>query len=139
MINWTLFAAFALLVFLKFAIDKLSSVRHGPYPPGPKPKPLIGNMFDFPIKEASEVYMEWGRKYGSTLIISLAFKSHNVDPGDVLYGSAFGNHVVILNKWKDAEELLENRSAKYSDRPWIPLIDKYVYHIYSFSNSYCSL
>jgi hypothetical protein len=46
-------------------------------------------------------------------------------PGDVLYGSALGNHVVILNKWEDAEELLENRSVKYSDRPWIPMIEKY--------------
>ena len=52
----------------------------------------------------------------------------NVNPGNVLYGSALGNHVVILNKWEDAEELLENRSVKYSDRPWIPMIEKYVYH-----------
>ena len=51
-------------------------------------------------------------------------RSHNINPGNVLYGSALGNHVVILNKWEDAEELLENRSVKYSDRPWIPMIEK---------------
>ena len=35
---------------------------------------------------------------------------------------------MILNKWEDAEELLENRSVKYSDRPWIPICEKYVHH-----------
>lgn len=58
----------------------------------------------------------------------------NVDLGDVLYGSALGNHVVILNKWEDAKELLENRSIKYSDRPWIPMIEKYI-HINLMLNS----
>lgn len=73
MMSWTIFAAFSLLVILKLIRDKISYFRHGPYPPGPKPKLLIGNMFDFPIEEASEVYMEWGRKYGSMSIIPLAF------------------------------------------------------------------
>ena len=76
------------------------------------------------------MYMQWGRKYGSMSIIplslSLSPRFYNVNPGDVLYGSALGNHVVILNKWEDAEELLENRSVKYSDRPWIPMVEKYV-------------
>ena len=73
MMSWTLFAAFFLLVIVKLIRDKISYVRNGPYPPGPKPKPLIGNMFDFPIEEASEVYMEWGRKYGSMSINPLTF------------------------------------------------------------------
>ena len=73
MMSWTLFAAFFLLVIVKFIRDKVSYVRHGPYPPGPKPKPLIGNMLDFPTEEVSEVYMEWGRKYASMSIFPLAF------------------------------------------------------------------
>lgn len=73
MMSWTLFAAFFLFVIVKLIRDKISYFRNGPYPPGPKPKPLIGNMLDFPIEEASEVYMEWERKYGSMSIISLTF------------------------------------------------------------------
>ena len=68
-------------------------------------------------------------------------RSHNVNPGNVLYGSALGNHVVILNKWEDAEELLGNRSVKYSDRPWIPIFEKSVLPSTRclIQNSLCSL
>jgi len=40
-----------------------------PYPPGPTPKPLIGNALDFPIINASEKYAEWGRIYDSTFFV----------------------------------------------------------------------
>ena len=33
-------------------------------PPGPKPKFLIGNLFDVPQDAAWKVYAEWGKKYG---------------------------------------------------------------------------
>ena len=72
MMSWTPFAVFFLLLIVKLIRDQISYLRNGRYPPGPKPKPLIGNMFDFPIEEASEVYMEWGRKYGSMSTIPLA-------------------------------------------------------------------
>lgn len=73
--SWTLFAALLpLLVVVKLVRDIISYARHGPYPPGPKPKPLIGNMFDFPIEEASEVYMEWGKKYGSMYNVNNSFR-----------------------------------------------------------------
>jgi len=35
------------------------------YPPGPKPRFLIGNLLDLPTTNAAEVYMEWGKKYNS--------------------------------------------------------------------------
>jgi hypothetical protein len=35
------------------------------YPPGPKPKFLIGNALDFPKDNARRVFAEWGRKYNS--------------------------------------------------------------------------
>jgi len=39
--------------------------RHLSYPPGPKPKPFIGNTLDLPTKDLSNVYIKWGKKYNS--------------------------------------------------------------------------
>ncbi|KAF8957569.1 cytochrome P450 [Flammula alnicola] len=80
--------------------------RRAPYPPGPKPRFLVGNAFDLPSRYSPQVYMEWGKKYNS----------------NILYASAFGNHIVVLNKREDADELFEIRSKMYSDRPVIPMV-----------------
>ena len=34
--------------------------------------------------------------------------------------TALGKHIVVLNKLEDITELMEKRSAIYSNRPWIP-------------------
>lgn len=36
-----------------------------PYPPGPKPKPIVGNLFDVPKETAWLTYTEWGKQYGA--------------------------------------------------------------------------
>ncbi|KAF8161644.1 cytochrome P450 [Crassisporium funariophilum] len=81
--------------------------KHGPYPPGPKPKFVIGNMFDFPTTNAAASYIEWGKKYNS----------------DILFLTTLGHHTLIVNKREVADELFERRSRLYSDRPWIPITD----------------
>ncbi len=45
--------------------------------------------------------------------------------GNILYASALGSHVIILNRLEDAIELLENRSQKYSSRLSIPVLGMY--------------
>lgn len=39
-----------------------------PFPPGPKPLPLIGNLLDLPLKDEAVTYNAWASKYGSLLI-----------------------------------------------------------------------
>ena len=41
-----------------------------PYPPGPKPLPLIGNILDMPTSDEWEKAVEWGQQYGEVLIES---------------------------------------------------------------------
>jgi len=43
--------------------------------------------------------------------------------GDILHASAFGNHVIVINSLKMAEEVFERRAQLYSDRPVIPVVE----------------
>jgi len=99
-----------------------------PLPPGPKPRFLIGNLLDLPASFAGRTYIEWGKKYDSE-----CFPFHKsakpTSLGDILHASALGDHIIVLNKAKDADALLNGRSRIYSDRPFVPMMPLYV-HIF---------
>lgn len=38
-----------------------------PLPPGPRKKPLVGNLYDLPATFQWKAYTEWSRKYGQSL------------------------------------------------------------------------
>ena len=78
-----------------------------PFPPGPPRIPLLGNIFNIPKSFEHVTYAEWGKKYG-----------------DIVYATTFGRHIVILNSVKVANDLLDQRSAVYSDRPYIPMLEE---------------
>ncbi|KAF9267771.1 cytochrome P450 [Marasmius fiardii PR-910] len=63
------------------------------YPPGPKPRPLLGNFFDLPIDQSWKAYKDLGKIY------------------------------VVLNSENLANRMLEQRSQIYSDRPFIPMAE----------------
>ncbi|KAK7472246.1 hypothetical protein VKT23_000367 [Stygiomarasmius scandens] len=73
-----------------------------PLPPGPKRLPLIGNLQDLNKidKPLWLAYADWAKTFG-----------------DVFYLEVFGQPMVVLNSAKAVEDILEKRSANYSDRP----------------------
>ncbi|KAF9054744.1 cytochrome P450 [Panaeolus papilionaceus] len=79
----------------------------GPFPPGPKPRFLIGNALDIPSTNSTRVYLEWTKKYNS----------------NILHLSALGSRFFILDFLEDADELFENRAKLYSDRAAIPTME----------------
>ncbi|KAF8161637.1 cytochrome P450 [Crassisporium funariophilum] len=95
-----------LLATAKVVQGLICRVPRGAYPPGPKPTILIGNLFDFPTSNVAEEYTQWSERYG----------------GSIVHASALGNHVVVINKLEDADELFQRRSQKYSDRPNVPIL-----------------
>ncbi|KAJ7495387.1 cytochrome P450 [Mycena latifolia] len=77
-----------------------------PLPPGPPKLPLVGNLFDVPANFQWETYMEWSKEYNS----------------DILHLNLAGQSMIVLSSMEAATELLEKRSAMYSDRPEMPMV-----------------
>ncbi|KAJ6508469.1 cytochrome P450 [Mycena sanguinolenta] len=92
-------------ILLAVVVKRWKATSRLPFPPGPKPRFLVGNLFDIPTEMPWITYTEWGKQYG-----------------DVVHVQVFGQHILILNSVKAATELLEKRAINYSDRSTIPMI-----------------
>ncbi|KAI0747863.1 cytochrome P450 [Daedaleopsis nitida] len=94
---------FALLLFIVgWQIRKRRRNAH--LPPSPPADPVIGHYRIFPRSYQAEVFFQWSKKYG-----------------DIFYLEILGRKIVIVNNYEMANELMDKRSANYSDRPVFPL------------------
>ncbi|KAH9834412.1 cytochrome P450 [Rhodofomes roseus] len=89
----------ALAVVFYVAWTHLSS-RLIRLPPGPSRLPFIGSVHHLPLEYQHKKFFQFAKEYG-----------------DVVYIQLFGRPSVVLNSLPAAQDLLEKRSSKYSDRP----------------------
>ncbi|KAM5533378.1 hypothetical protein V8D89_012928 [Ganoderma adspersum] len=89
----------ALTVLWKFVRSGSSPASALPLPPGPKPLPVVGNLFDIPTRR-----------------LGASFRGINERYGDVAHLSALGQSMIVLGSYAAACVLLEDRSANTSDR-----------------------
>lgn len=96
-----------------------------PLPPGPRPLPFIGNLFDMPKRHLAPALRELGEKYGGWNIINTACLSliPFLDAGELTYLNMLGQPMIILNSYEAAAGLLESRSANTSDRPGVVMAE----------------
>ncbi|KAJ7278952.1 cytochrome P450 [Mycena rebaudengoi] len=94
---------YALIAFATFALLYFNRRRssHLPLPPGPRKLPLVGNLFGLPSEFEWETYTKWSKELGS----------------DIIHLSVAGKSIIILSSVEAVFELLDQRSAIYSDRP----------------------
>ena len=100
------------------------------YPPGPPPRPIIGNILDIPKDAPWTAYVDMSRKYGTNDIIcdtcSPLLKLTPVFQDDVICLRVFSEVVVVLNSLSALKDLLEKRGNLYSERPPLPIAEMYV-------------
>lgn len=110
-------AALGILLKLVKVVFFSKSTRR--LPPGPKPLPLIGNLFDMPKNDAEKVFAQWSEVYGTSLEYCASVQA--ADPtdltGDVTYLNLLGQEFYCLGHISDAMEVFEKHGAKTSDRP----------------------
>ncbi|THU91997.1 cytochrome P450 [Dendrothele bispora CBS 962.96] len=102
------------LVVIYFFFQRRLKYR-APLPPGPKGLPILGDVISaIRTKKVDDLgapqwayYLDLGKKYQS----------------DVVHINVLGDHTVVLNSVKATNELLEKRSALYSGRPHLPMIN----------------
>ncbi|GJE96464.1 cytochrome P450 [Phanerochaete sordida] len=87
------------LVLAIVAASRRNAKQHR-YPPGPPGLPILGNLLDAPKEYSWFTFARWGREYNSNIV---SF-------------TVLGRRLVVLNKYKDAKEIFEERSRIYSDR-----------------------
>ncbi|KAF8592281.1 cytochrome P450 [Ramaria rubella] len=75
-------------------------------PPGPPGRVFVGNVFDLPKQHEWETYTRWAKEYG-----------------DLVYIKALRQTMAFVNSEAVALELLQKRSAIYSDRFDFPMLD----------------
>lgn len=111
-------ATLAGLGLLTWVLIKNSQPRL-PYPPGPTPLPFIGNILNIPHEKEWLVYQEWAKAYGlfSPQLTIMYVQRLTYFLGDVMHVEALGQHIIVLNSAKGANELFERRSTIYSSRP----------------------
>ncbi|KAJ7581367.1 cytochrome P450 [Mycena floridula] len=69
-------------------------------PPGPRGLPLVGNALQIPLEHTWLTLSQWANKYG-----------------DLMHLQMMGKTMVVISSSQIATELLDKRSAIYSDRP----------------------
>lgn len=96
-----------------------------PYPPGPRPLPLVGNLFDIPKEFSWLSYTQLSKKHGMNHSLVRLVLTGGL-AGDIISFHVFGQVIVVLNSIKATKDLLEKRGDIYSDRPVIPILEMYV-------------
>ena len=119
-----------LVVLAGLALCVLARRRHrAPPPPGPPGYPIIGNVLDMPTIDECHTFAKWRVAYGTfcqSCPLNTLFNLFLSSLGDLISLNCAGTVIVVCNSYQKAVELLDKKSAIYSDRPDAPMATELV-------------
>jgi hypothetical protein len=86
-------------------------------PPGPKGLPLVGAVLDMPSEQEWITFSKWADTWGRSNGTTSDGRHSIYYPGDICSATVLGQPIIIIGSAKVAVDLLDKRSAIYSDRP----------------------
>ena len=112
-------AAVSLVALTSYLKSRFFNQPKLPYPPGPKGLPLIGNILDVPRgMHIWEGFTRMAEAYRTLTVLAICW-TRNLMPcveTEVMYLNMFGTNIVVLNSSEAIADLLDKRSAIYSDK-----------------------
>ncbi|OJD35711.1 cytochrome p450 [Diplodia corticola] len=91
-------AVWAVVFLLAWRVSRIGRRPPG-YPPGPPTLPIVGNLHQIPSENQHEQFQKWAKQYGPIYSLIMGTKT-----------------LIVLNNDQVVKDLLDKRSAIYSDR-----------------------
>ena len=78
------------LVLLLWVYTRFAS-KTAAFPPGPRPRLVVGNIFDMPTTQIWKTFHSWKAQYGlwCPIDLFLLLTTEQLQPGDIVYFRAF--------------------------------------------------
>ncbi|XP_075057372.1 cytochrome P450 2K1-like [Mixophyes fleayi] len=105
---FTIILSAAVILFLAYVFNNRKQHNYKNFPPGPKPLPIIGNIHMINMSKPHKTYIEMSKKYGTVFSIQFGMTK-----------------IVVLCGYDTIKDALINYAEEFSDRPRIPVFDKF--------------
>jgi hypothetical protein len=122
---WTTFLLLVIITLASIYVVSRKWATGGrriPLPTGPAGFPIIGNVLDLPKSQGWYTLTKWAKVTHRLVSVRESLTpTPRQEYGPLVYVEALGQPMLIINTQRIALDLLEKRSAIYSDRPYLAM------------------
>ncbi|XP_040283170.1 cytochrome P450 2C14-like [Bufo bufo] len=104
----TVLLAAVVILFLAAVFKSQNQGKYKNFPPGPKPLPIVGNVFSLDMSKPHKTFMELSMTYGSVFSVQFGMTK-----------------TVVLCGYEAVKDALINHADAFSDRPYVPVTAKF--------------